>query len=82
MSVYTDLFYVIITSDIKSANSGFCRAKARLTAHRLSENVETRFCFARWAKFAAFAAMCLDGTLKSCYNIKKEGTIDGRSLKV
>ena len=26
-------FLAIITSDIKSANSGFCRAKARLAAH-------------------------------------------------
>ena len=31
----------IITSDIKSAESGFCRAKARLAAHRLSENILT-----------------------------------------
>ena len=34
-------FLAIITSDIKSANSGFCRAKARLAAHRLSENILT-----------------------------------------
>ena len=31
--------YVIITSDIKSAKSGFYRAKARLAAHRTSENI-------------------------------------------
>ena len=29
----------IITSDLKSAGSGFCRAKARLAAHRTSENI-------------------------------------------
>ena len=33
--------YVIIIPDKKSADSGFCRAKARLAAHRLSENVLT-----------------------------------------
>ena len=49
--------------------------------YAMAENVETRFCFARWAKFAAFAAMCLDGTLKSCYNTNKEGN-DRRSLPV
>ena len=38
--------YVIITSDIKSAKSGFYRTKARLAVHRLSENIETRFYFA------------------------------------
>ena len=38
-SVYTDLIYGIITSDLKSAGSGFCRAKARLAAHRTSENI-------------------------------------------
>ena len=31
--------YGIITSDLKSAGSGFCRAKARLAAHRTSENI-------------------------------------------
>ena len=39
MSVYTDLIYGIITSDLKSAGSGFCRTKARLAAHRTSENI-------------------------------------------
>ena len=39
VSVYTDLIYGIITSDLKSAGSGFCRAKARLAAHRTSENI-------------------------------------------
>ena len=39
VSVYTDLIYGIITSDLKSAGSGFCRAKARLSAHRTSENI-------------------------------------------
>ena len=29
----------IITSDLKSAGSGFCRAKARLAEHRTSENI-------------------------------------------
>jgi len=29
----------IITSDLKSAGSGFCRAKARLAAHRTPENI-------------------------------------------
>ena len=36
--------------------------------YAMAENVETRFCFVLWTKLAAFAAMCLDGTLKSCYN--------------
>ena len=31
--------YGIITSDLKSAGSGFCRAKARLAEHRTSENI-------------------------------------------
>ena len=39
VSVYTDLIYGIITSDLKSAGSGFCRAKARLAEHRTSENI-------------------------------------------
>ena len=39
MSVYTYLIYGIITSDLKSAGSGFCRAKARLAEHRTSENI-------------------------------------------
>ena len=34
-----------------------------------------------YVKLAAFAAMCLDGTLKSCYNINKEGN-DRRSLPI
>gem|GEM_PF-7121770 len=33
----------------------------------LSENVETRFCFAK-GKTCDKLPLCLDGTLKSCYN--------------
>ena len=49
MSVDTDIFYVIITSDIKSAESGFCRAihGLRRTAGLRTFNIKT---FAKKAK--------------------------------
>ena len=43
MSVNSDIFYVIITSDIKSAESGFCRVihGLRRTAGLRTFNIKT-----------------------------------------